>query len=386
MAHDPIVHSPASGLPAERALVALILAAFPLDGIRPAAPSLNEGEWAEVASTAAGHGLKPLLNTAAKSLGAQVSPPPAVMADLRAAYFRTEAANLAVHQELGALLSAFAHEGIAVVVLKGAALAVTLYADMGVRPMVDVDLLVRQEDFARGGSVLRAARYERLRQPLAGTGAEFDGAEELRRPGGVRSVDLHWHPFASSYSRARFPVEWFWQYSVAAPALGPTARVLSAEAQLLHLCAHFAKHTAGRLFRSYDIALLIARHHDTLAWDAVMEAAGAYRVMPALCQTLLNVCDVWHLSLPADVLARLKAFRPQPLQAALFAIIYAPPTNIALLLNGFYQPGLRKKLAYWLGPAFPSAAYMRQRYHIPHPALLPLFYLRRLAGGAYQAL
>jgi Uncharacterised nucleotidyltransferase len=98
--------------------------------------------------------------------------------------------------------SAMAQAGVPLLVLKGAALAQLVYEDPRLRPMRDVDLLVRKTDARRALDVLMRCGFpagrpgrSRTPSPLAGDGedAACDGRAVLQRrdrlaPAAVRAV------------------------------------------------------------------------------------------------------------------------------------------------------------------------------------------------------
>lgn len=93
---------------------------------------------------------------------------------------RHEAAACAVKERL-------ALHGIECLMFKGVALARSAYPTLGLRPMEDIDVLVRQSDMAGAIAVLLSAGYRRADSPWA------VHAETLMAPEGI-GVDVHAHP------------------------------------------------------------------------------------------------------------------------------------------------------------------------------------------------
>jgi len=143
------------------------------------------------------------------------------------------------------------------VLLKGAALALTVYGSFVARPMSDVDLLVRREDAIRARDALLTGGWN--------AGAEsapefYEGHQHLPplvdAHGTGTSLELHTslffegHPFALTSDDIRARAE-------RVTVHGRAVLVPSVHDQLLHLCLHFAwSHMmatgAWRAFRDLD--------------------------------------------------------------------------------------------------------------------------------------
>jgi len=75
------------------------------------------------------------------------------------------ARNIRLYADLARALRALNQADVPVMVLKGAALAQTVYPRLSQRPMGDADLLVRPEDRDRARGALEAAGYRFLPEP-----------------------------------------------------------------------------------------------------------------------------------------------------------------------------------------------------------------------------
>jgi hypothetical protein len=123
--------------------------------------------------------------------------------------------------------------GIEVVLLKGAALAATIYPHLGVRPFSDVDLLVRPADFARAGAALTTLGWTSSSVP--GPANAIDHARSYSGP--ARGfIDLHRYLLLDT----PWPQvdDGLWQRTVPVNAHGMNATVLGPADQVLHLAVH----------------------------------------------------------------------------------------------------------------------------------------------------
>src|SRR4051812_26165067 len=68
---------------------------------------------------------------------------------LQDVYLHNALRNVTIWEELSAVLWTFQDAGVPVILLKGAHLAELVYGSPALRPMVDLDLLVRETDLVR---------------------------------------------------------------------------------------------------------------------------------------------------------------------------------------------------------------------------------------------
>ena len=169
--------------------------------------------------------------------------------------------------------------GVDAGLLKGAALALTVYGSFVARPMSDVDLLVARENAARARDALLASGWTSGADELA---PEFYAGHHHLPPlvdaqGTGTSVELHTslffegHPFRFSSDDVRARAEWV-------TVRGRAVLVPSVHDQLLHLCLHFAwSHMmatgAWRAFRDLDALLRTNR----VEWKAFTQLARESR-------------------------------------------------------------------------------------------------------------
>lgn len=74
-------------------------------------------------------------------------------------YYSNLARNMLLYDELSKVLSAFKTAEIDVIVLKGVFLAEQIYKNIGLRPMSDIDLLVKEKDLQKAKVELNKLMY-----------------------------------------------------------------------------------------------------------------------------------------------------------------------------------------------------------------------------------
>jgi hypothetical protein len=148
-------------------------------------------------------------------------------------YAENFGANARLLRAAGDVLRALHDACIPAIVLKGVALLVVHYRDLGARPMSDVDILVPEASVSRALDVLEAAdwRGDAARAWLR-SGMH---AGVLSNGGGV-SLDLHRNAlYEARYAAAD---EAFFAASIPVEAGGAPARAMAGDDQLIHTIVH----------------------------------------------------------------------------------------------------------------------------------------------------
>jgi hypothetical protein len=225
------------------------------------------------------HGLLPLLLAQADEV------PEEVRTELRAhalwgKVFRRRAQTVdEARRRLPGLLG-----GIPYIVLKGADYARRLYPEPSLRPMQDLDILVRVEDFEAACAKLTEAGLER-QYVYSPSHRVWWFAEAVFDMGEV-TLEVH-HSFISRY---RNPVDYdgLWDRRV---ATGPTeARLDDVDATVYHALSLAKDEFFARLVRYVDLWLLLDQAPEPAR---LVERAATWRARRALFGTLHLGAAVW---------------------------------------------------------------------------------------------
>lgn len=119
--------------------------------------TIDVKSWERLAQHAEDHGLEPLFR--AHLLEADIPLPAAVADRLRIRWMQHAHASAVRTRVLTGVLKALEDDGIPALLLKGAALAHLVYENPILRPMRDVDVLVRARDASRATCVLEACGF-----------------------------------------------------------------------------------------------------------------------------------------------------------------------------------------------------------------------------------
>lgn len=243
-------------------------------------------------------------------------------------------------RRLDETLAALTRAGIPVLLLKGAALARTVYGSLPRRPMLDLDLLVPHDRLAAAREVVLHAGWGP--GPFESLHAFYADHCHLPpfvdREGGDFHLELHHdilfrgHPFG-------FAIDELWDRARPLPD-APAIRVPDPTHMIIHLAVHFSwshlmRAGAWRTFR--DVRVLLEGR--TIDWDRVLEVASRIRALTCCYWTFRLARDLTGAPVPTRVMQRLKP----PL----------PETAARLLERHFVQQ------FYPLGPACPSLRLSR---------------------------
>lgn len=244
-------------------------------------------------------------------------------------------------------------------VLKGSAAAHLDYADVALRSFVDVDLLVRGNDFDRATAALTGAGYQRrFPQPRPGFDRRFSKGASFGAPDGAE-IDLH-RTFVMGPFGLRVALDDLWssppeQFDVA----GQSLPALSAEGRFMHACFHAGLgDVVPRLVPQRDLAqLLLSGRLDPAAlrglterWQAQPVVAFAVR----LTWTTLAIADIVGMSAWAH------RYRPSPQAELDLAVYHDPDARYAEKSLAAVRaiPGWRDRAAFVRALALPDEAYL----------------------------
>lgn len=323
--------------------------------------------------------------------------PPRVETELSRAYFANLQRNTFLIGELKGFLGRCSTLNSPPILLKGAALALYLYDDVGVRSMSDLDVLVRESDFIPATHLLEDMGYKHTDSPERLRRNPRQLAQVALYKSGTPAVAVELHRSILNYpydSPAALSQEWFWTTAERRQAGDAACLILGTEAQVIYLASHVFIHhwTDQKLLWLHDIALLIHRQAPGIDWDRIIARAVAADLILPLQSVLPQVADLFRAPVPEHVMDTLRRHVPSRTARRFFLLYAREPSshpNVSALyfyINFHNLTGWRAKGRYLVETLFPAPRTLSQHYRIRHPVLLPVFYGYRLLRGAGSAL
>ena len=273
-------------------------------------------------------GLGPLLHWQLSAW--QLTLPPRPWAKLQAARAASTARQQAIQTQLSEILGGAAQSGIGLIVLKGAFLAAHIYPEPGLRPMNDIDLLVRPLDLPLIEAMLLRQGYAgHYKDPAAGARV-VKHTSTFRKPtvdAGVanpylnteseRTVEPHTSLEESWYGLRADITPGVWERSVETVSAGRPARALCPADLMLHLGVHLTFHLImgwPSLVQLLDL-LWVSRRLEPADWDEVTLRAIDLSAAGYIYAALRLAGSALAAPVPGAVMARLAAATPTAVRA-----------------------------------------------------------------------
>jgi hypothetical protein len=360
---------------------ALLASAIPNDA-RRALPGV--ADWGALLQAAQVHGLVPLVSERLRD-----SDCPGEVKWTFLTHRLAHASRLAqLEKHLADVVSRFDAARVPTLVLKGPALANSIYPKPSMRPYGDIDIVCREQDWVAAHDLLVSAGYipvsDLTAPPPKVWGRKAYYHTQYYRPNEAILVEVHYDLWQIGL-RPKLGDE-FWRRAVPVTISGTEARMLAPEDQVLHLCVHLHHHGYKRLIWFTDLALLLRGCPD-LDWEYVVRAAREEGVGPSIYYGLTYLERLLGVAAPAWVL---RALHPAPLQRAFHDHLWPAQAILDLeidntvscgefhevpeateLVSNMILSGRRwEKLLYLLRLLVPSSAWLAYYYQTADPATL----------------
>ena len=350
----------------------------------------NSLDWGYLLQISKIHGLTPLLYYHLHRIDYEHRIPQPIMDQLHTIYYSNLARNISLDSELNKILNSFEKEEIPVVVLRGLALAQTVYENIALRATTDIDLLVREKDLSR---VIRALLELKFR-PLQGGLITKEYSTELcfvkqlvsrEKYFSAVYVDVHQDITSSIRLKRIIKTDTEGVIRRAHPTRIENVNmlVMAPEDLLLHLTL---RHCFERLIRLCDIAEVIKLKKDELNWQFLLEKTKESRITSMMYYTLWYAQQLLEAPVPEHVFKKLMPswWRKSMLDALLSRAVYPDDSNSLSRGRKYFLQILMSDrlidvfLVLWT-VMFPSSEWLAYYYGRPRAKKLYLSHLINLS-------
>ena len=322
------------------------------------------------------HGVGPLIYHRVKTTGGWARSENHVVSGFRETFLRAAAANLILSVQLSRLSEAFAEAEIPVLFFKGVVLASHVYLDPALRPMGDIDLIVRPEHGSDALRVVEALGYVPNQAEAFGSFTrEALHARAFHRPGRAGlPIEIHNVVVRGDREGPLRDETWFWDHTVSVPIHGHPVLTLIPEVSLMQLCAHLVSHHGWtpNFIWIYDLHALLVKYQESFDWDKFTALARQLN-WDIFCRYALKAARAFlRTPFPEAVLGEIsEGLKP----AVVGWQTRCPPTRMLLTLANFWRmPGLSTRLRFLWHTFIPTRDYMVNRYRLRVHWIWPLLY------------
>jgi len=266
-------------------------------------------DWDGMLETVISHGLSMSLYRNLNKINQNHLIPSGFMEKLRQTYYVNAKRNMLLYSELEQVLKSFQNDGIKTIVLKGAMLAETVYPNIALRSMGDIDLLIHKDDLDRAEKRILELGYifnEHYRS------AEWyieklHHLAPLFNPNKIVKIEVH-HNIIPPSNPFAINIDEFWQRALPAKIANTDVLILSPEDLILHLSLHicYLDQFVGRIKGLCDILEVVRHYQGKINWTQITTEIHKYKIGKFVYYPLYFAKELLHADIPSDVLSELE--------------------------------------------------------------------------------
>ncbi len=357
-------------------------------------------DWSYIVKNASQHGISPLLYYNLNKISTDNLVPEKESVYLKKEYYRNLSRIILIYDELEKILTSFNDAGIDVLVLKGAALATTLYPDIGLRPMSDIDILCHENDLSKAKQKLFELGFAIAPdlKELYEKGLPVENyylkhhphLPQFYKKGRGIFLELHW-ALTSETLPFHINIEEIWSRAVKAKIAGNDVLVMSDEDSLIYHCTHIARHRFSAKLREYcDVSEIASLPID---WDDITNVAKKNKLKSPVYYALYFTNILLRTPVSEKFLYQLK---PGYLTSRIFESLISFEDVLrqknskrdaaGLIIEFLLIDKNSVKIRFLISKIFPPIEWLSVNYRVPITKKLYLYYLVRLSDLTIQAL
>ncbi len=204
------------------------------------------------------------------------------------------------------IIQALNKEGIEVLIFKGLGLILSLELDAALRPMDDIDILIKPEDFSKALSIIKKLGWK----PKDGIDYklhEFTNEVSFRNDKG-KFIDVHLHSLM--YCKWGIHENEFWKRSKVKNLNGVSVRVIDDTDNLIHIIVHgLGWNSISPIRWISDSMLIFENTSHNIEWDYLIEQSKRLHVVLPMLKGLSYLKKEFNASIPEYVISNLKSYK-----------------------------------------------------------------------------
>ncbi len=315
--------------------------------------------------------------------------PSFILKKLKKVYYLNATKNSLIYEELGKMLKIFSNVGLQVIVLKGAVLAEKIYGNLALRPMTDVDLLVKKEDLFCLNEQMKILGY----RPSDISVEDIDFSSGYLTTLDYRSLSpnspsfhVHWHFVNSTIPNESYikniKIEDIWRDAEKTKIADVETLVMAPHHLLIHLSEHALRvtHSLSKLSFFCDIDEAVNFCQERLDWERLIKESLKFNLNRMVYLSLYFTAKFLETKIPENVLSKLK---PERFSLGERIFMNSISNNkrypgLSYLVHLSMNDGLFKKMKFLAKTLFPPSQFIAQRNYIPQSKLSYIHYIQRI--------
>lgn len=336
-------------------------------------------DWSYFLSTARKNGVSPIIyyNTKNSEFFCNLIPTKIIDA-LKQDYYEISRQNTLISEEVSSIIREIQGAGIRIILLKGIVLAESVYKNIALRPIGDIDILIRNDDYSATKKALSAIDYypiDSTNPDLTPEVTPFLNTYDFRKKDSQDrlSLHLHWHLVNSSVPSYAYiykiDMDRIWKETQKISINGIETLTLSLHHQLIYLSEHGFRnlHSFARLIQLCDIAWFIERYKSAINYDLLILDAERFNLNRFLFSALVLVKEYFGLGIAPEVMDRLKPHKMGWGERVFmkFSLDNYRLQGLSYLVHLSMNHGLIKKSKFIFDTFFPPSYFVAQRKFAP---------------------
>jgi hypothetical protein len=273
--------------------------------------------------------------------------------------------------------------------LKGIVLQKMLYPNQLLRPMVDLDILVKNDDALKAYEILKNFGC----REIVNSQSVFIGTLKHHfQPLTYKNVAIELHrSLTDSFDFVQFPEDELWSSALAFEIESINVKILNNYLLLLYLCHHVYSTQKGgsvKLIWYLDILLFLRKYGRPFDWEYFKNLVTSYKSEKSVYHSLGIVSFLFKsANLPEIIAVEIEKFCPAP--SSIFEILMNDKIgsgNEHYLIKFKNIKGLRNKAMYLSGRLFPSVDFIKSKYKVGNSFGMPWAYLKEIGFFIKQSI
>jgi len=269
-------------------------------------------DWPYILEESIGQGIPCLLYHNLSQFAQKI--PHDIRNKLKEIYYINTYRNIDAYQEMNVIFSSFNKKNIKFIPLKGVFLAEKVYNNIALRPMADIDILVKKEELPKVDKLLNSSGYstsirkELLRRAIKK--AYLNSVDYFKNDRKSPTLHIHWHIVNVSLPTymytANIRMKKFWEAAMPAKIAGTKTLQLAPRHLIICLAEHALKHSFDKLLLLSDIDAVIKKYNERMDWENLIKDTVEFNMQRQVFYGLYFTGYFLGARIPNYVLPKLK--------------------------------------------------------------------------------